>query len=92
MLDQPLDLLMSEDIIGKVQVRIDKFGEAWSFALKVILLGYGDEFRMAYCITNDWKGPKHQLASDDDDFPVCPTCGNVCTESQKAPRLVLVPE
>ena len=90
MLSQKMDMLMIEDIAEKMAFRMGRFTESWDFALKVILLGYGDQYRMAYCISGDWEGPKHQLAADD-QFPVCPKCGKVCTEDEKGPHLELVP-
>lgn len=91
MSSQDMDLEMIEDIIDRVHYRMERFGELWDFAIKVILLGYGDELRIVFCTTGDWAGPKSQLAYDN-RFPVCPACGNVCTEASTAPHLVLVPE
>ena len=83
---------MADEISASIQFRQTKFdGEDLDTSIKVVLLNYGDNRRIAYCFNGEWSGPKSELVSVDGDIPHCPN-GHVCTEDASGWRLALMKE
>lgn len=88
-----IDLAMAEDLSRIVRLRQNKFrDESLHQSVMVALLNYGDQRRIAHCISGDWSGPKSELAVHDSGLPLCPQCRKPCTEEALGWRLALVNE
>lgn len=88
-----LTLEMVDEISEIVRFRQGKFtDESLDTSIKVVLLNYGDQRRMAHCMRRDWTGPKSKLAQAPSGLPICPRCGSPCTEDALGWRLALVRE
>lgn len=87
---EELTLEMASEIADVIERRQGKFNEPLGTSIRVVLLNYGDERRIAHCMSCDWSGPKSELAEAPSGLPLCPRCGAPCTEEAEGWGLALV--
>jgi hypothetical protein len=85
-----MNMEMAVEISDTIQFRQSRFDEPLAMSIKVVLFGYGDERRIARCISGDWIGRKAEMNQDQDGLPICPNCGSVATEDAEGWQLALV--
>lgn len=87
---EPIDRRMLDEIWGLIEHRQARFVEDLEISVKVVLANYGDEKRIAHCISGDWSGPKSELAQAAGGLPLCPRCRKPCTEESEGWTLALI--